>query len=208
MPARHGQPSYPSYLSFEEGYFEARLRYSDNGYSFPAFWLFSTAVVEAQTVWPDPRDNGSHCPTLASEIDIMEGVVPTGIADKTERVTGTLHRNTRIWAGELTCGEADTVADPPNARHATNDEVLHDWHVWSARWTADEVCWYLDREQYACQPTYDSTAQPMHILLSAAWYKEEPCRMWLYGAADNCPPTPDFTEMEVDYVRVWEVTQP
>lgn len=203
-PRSSGEPNYPDHLSFEEGYFEARLRYTDDGYSLPAFWLFSTAVAEAQTVWPDPRDTGSHCPTLVSELDIMEGLVPTGAPGRPQSATGTLHRNTTIWADQLTCGQDDTA--PANFRNAAEGEALHDWHVWAARWTADEVCWYLDREQYACQPTYDSTSQPMHIILSTAWYKEAPCRAWIFG--ESCPPRPDFTEMEVDYVRVWELTSP
>ena len=197
-PRSPSEPNYPNALTFEEGYFEARVRYTDDGYSFPAVWLLSSAVAEA---YPD-RD--THCPTLAAELDIMEGLVPTGVAGKPERATGTLHRNTWLWADDPdgTCGQPDTITSNP--REAVEGEVLHDWHVWAARWTADEVCWYLDREQYACEPTFDSTAQPMHLILTSAWYAEQPCRSWLYPT--GCPPKPDFTELEVDYVRVWELT--
>jgi hypothetical protein len=199
-PRQPSEPNYPSPISFEEGYFEARLRYTDDGYSFPAFWLLSSAAGEA---FGDPD---AHCPTLVSELDVMEGLVPTGVTGRPQRVTHTLHRNTRLLAQDPdgSCGQPDEVNDPPILTEALAGVSLHDWHVWAARWTADEVCWYLDREEVGCAPTFDSTAQPMHLLLSTGWYitDEEPCRAWLYGT--NCPPLPEFTEIEVDYVRAWQ----
>ena len=193
-PRQDVEPSYPDMLDWEQGYFEARVRYSDDDWSFPAVWLFSSAAAEAF-----PIDDG-HCPVLVSELDIMEGLVPTGLSHKAQRVTHTLHRNTQLLGTDTdgTCGEPDsmaglrTEAPDPSVR-------LHEWHVWDAKWTSTEVCWHFNRSEVGCQPVYDTTDQPMHLILSTNWYH---CRAWLYP--DGCPPRPAFTELEVDWVRVWQ----
>jgi hypothetical protein len=48
-PRRDTEPSYPDAKAWREGYFEARIRFTDSPWSWPAFWLFSMAKTEA---WP------------------------------------------------------------------------------------------------------------------------------------------------------------
>jgi len=47
-----------------------------------------------------------------------------------------------------------------------------------------------------CLTPYDSTAQPMHLVLSIG----------SLGACAGCPPRPPELEMQVDWVRVWQRT--
>lgn len=193
-PRQEEAPHYPRMLDWQEGYFEARVRYSDDAWSFPGVWLLSSAAAAGY-----PHAD-THCPALVSEIDIVEGVVPSGHPYKEQRATHTLHRNTQMWADDTdgSCGQDDTPVwfetEPTDP-----SDPLHHWHVWGARWTSTEVCWFVDRQEIGCKPTFDSTAQPMHIILSTAWYD---CRRWLYPY--GCPPRPAHTELEVDWVRVWQ----
>ena len=45
-----------------------------------------------------------------------------------------------------------------------------------------------------CLPTYDTTAQPMHLIFAINYH----------GLCGGCPAKPAQLQMEVDWVRVWQ----
>lgn len=196
------EPNYPNARAWEEGSFEARIRYTSSEWTWPAFWLFSMDKAEA---WPD-----EHCPAeggeLTSEWDIFDNGSWDGTPTGPHHFFSGLHRNT--WKGKdengnllRYCGVDD---EQRTNRQELGDEDLSDWHVWSSTWTADEVCTYLDEVELWCTPTYDTTAQPMHLTFSMQ--KIDTCERVLPGEVEPvpCEPAPSELTMEVDWVRVWQ----
>jgi hypothetical protein len=142
--------------------------------------------METSNCWPDQR----NCSILNAEWDMVENGIrswagPSGYA-KVNHV-GALHRNT---GGP--CGVPDT---PLRSYDVQGLSGLCDWHVWSGKWTADEVTTYLDGQRLGSQPTHDTTAQPMYMLLTAAPTNSQP--------PEN-PPRPESMETQIDWVRVWQ----
>ncbi len=178
-------PHYPFAQAWEEGYFEARIRYSNNPWAWPAFWLFSMAKSEA---WPD-----ENCSRLNAEWDIMENGVGNADGDRpgSRWNVSVIHRNTTDNTPDGYCGQGDQTR---TFTQEFPDTVLSDWHVWAGRWTAGQLCTYLDNVEIQCMEPYDSTAQPMHIVFT----------MLYLGECNGCPPRPSSLEMEVDWVRVWQ----
>jgi hypothetical protein len=181
-PRQDGEPSYPAAEAWQEGYFETRLRYTDNAWSWPAFWLFSMAKTEA---WP-----GENCDHLDAEWDIMENGTPHQRPANDFYYT-TLHRNTSDGTADGYCGQPDEHRKFVEDFTGTD---LSDWHVWSAHWGPDTFCTYLDGVEIQCMEPYDSTHQPMHLIFT----------MQYLGWCEGCPPRPDELEMQVDWVRVWQ----
>jgi len=179
---RDGEPSYPDARAWQEGYFETRLRYTDNPWSWPAFWLFSMAKTEA---WP-----GEDCSVLDAEWDIMENGSPHGKAARDQYYT-TLHRNTSDGTDDGYCGTPDEHRKFGKDFTGTD---LSDWHVWSAHWAPGTFCTYLDGVEIQCMEPWDSTHQPMHIIFT----------MQYLGWCEGCPARPDELQMQVDWVRVWQ----
>jgi hypothetical protein len=182
------EPNFPDARSWQYGYFEARLRFTDNAWSWPIFWMFSMAKTEA---WPQ-----EICPPsgeLTSEWNIMEGGLNNGDGSfpASRSVHSVLHRNTRNGSAGPWCDIADATRFD---HHVSPDVNLAGWHVWSGLWTEDEVCLYLDNEEIGCEPPYDTTHQPMHIIFSINDH----------GMCGGCPPRPAQLRMEVDWVRVWQ----
>lgn len=184
-PRSSGEPSYPNPRAWQEGYFEARIRYTNNPWSWPAFWLFSMAKSEA---WP-----GEDCSRLTSEWDIMENGVQNGQGQRpADRWFFTnLHRNTRNGQVDY-CGTPDEHRS--YARDYTGVADLSDWHTWSGRWTEDELCTYMDDVQINCSAPFDTTAQPMHLVFTMQYLRQ----------CDGCPARPSSLQMQVDWVRVWQ----
>jgi beta-glucanase (GH16 family) len=184
-PRQDGEPSYPFAHAWQEGYFEARIRFTDSPWSWPAFWLFSLAKTEA---WPD-----EDCRRLIAEWDVMENGVEN--ADGTRPASSwyfsALHRNTSDGTDDGYCGTPDEYLG--TSRDFTGTD-LSDWHVWSGLWTAGELCTYLDGVEIQCMAPYDSTPQPLHLTLT----------MQYLAQCDGCPPRPAELEMQVDWVRVWQ----
>lgn len=54
---------------------------------------------------------------------------------------------------------------------------------------------YLDGQLLGSQPTYDTAAQPMYMLLTAAPSNSQP---------PANPPKPESMETQIDWVRVWQ----
>jgi hypothetical protein len=175
---------YPDAEAWQHGYFEARLRYTDNPWAWPAFWMFSMAKTNA---WP-----GEDCRHLNSEWDIMENGAQhvDGSHPATHWSFTALHRNTSDGTADGYCGIPD-VQRTYGELHPEKD--LSDWHTWSGHWTAEELCTYLDGVELKCMPPYDSTHQPMHLVLSIDYLHR----------CTGCPPKPQELVMQVDWVRVW-----
>ena len=187
-PRQQSEPNYPSAASWQEGYFEARLRFTDDPWAWPAFWLFSMAKSEA---WPQ-----TICPPVGqytSEWDIMEGGLNNadGSRPASRSTHSVLHRNTENGSAGPWCGLADETR---SVHHVSPSVNLADWHTWGGLWTEDEVCLYLDDALVGCLPTYDTTAQPMHLIFTINYH----------GLCGGCPAKPAQLQMEVDWVRVWQ----
>lgn len=181
------EPSYPLAQAWEEGYFEARIRFTDNPWAWPAFWLFSMAKSEA---WP-----GEDCTRLNSEWDIMENGIGNedGTRPPSESYYGVIHRNTTDNTPDGYCGLPD---ESRSVQRSYSDINLSEWHTWAGRWTDNELCSYLDDVEIGCMATYDTTAQPMHLTFSLSFQ----------GICGGCPPRPSELELQVDWVRVWQQT--
>ena len=181
--------------SFKQGCFEARFRSTNGRGSMPAFWLLSTRHA-TNTAFPNinpvcAQQGLPKAECLVSELDIHEGhegvyPFPRG----SQIFAGALHRNTGGFYG----GGEDQFRQVFVDTHPIN--YGGDYHVYAAKWTTTEVCWYLDEAEQGCEPTYDSTNQPMHILFYQ-WPNS-------WGSLTPDSTTPDQLHIEVDWVRVWQ----
>ena len=67
--------------------------------------------------------------------------------------------------------------------------------AYAVDWSKDRITWYLDGKALMSAPVYDTTDQPMFLLL----------QMWSGGwTKDPDATTPDELQTEVDWVRVWQ----
>lgn len=199
---------------FKFGYFEARMKFETVQGNGPAFWMVSsrhqyhamgctwtqaTADVcpTGGSTW-DPNNRNAVCAELGepvaqclgSELDVFEGYgrIFYGGTRTDDWISGTLHRNTSEFYGE------------PNTTRGVSRGTgadLSQYHVYSARWTPTQVCYFFDGVQYGCVNTFDSTAQPMYLLLynwNTVWESE------------NMPDGSTEPELDVwvDWVRVWQ----
>lgn len=178
------EPNYYNPTTFTHGYFEARVRFTSNEWVWPAFWLFSAAKEER---WPDACQAGDP---LTSEIDWLDAGPRNGIGPNTPgHYFGAIHRNT-IAGLEPWCGQPDTY----QVTDRDLDIDLTGWHIWGGKWTDDEAIVYLDGTEVARWSTYDSTDQPMAVMLSLA-----------YGDCSACAePRPSELQLTADYVRVYQ----
>jgi hypothetical protein len=184
-PRSTSEPNYPGAKAWQEGYFEARIRFTDNPWSWPAFHLFSMAKTEA---FP-----GEDCTRLTAEWDIMENGVPNrdGTKPASSWYFTALHRNTGDGTDDGYCGIPDTQRTVERDFTGTN---LSDWHVWAGRWTANQLCTYLDNVEIQCMTPYDTMPQPQHLIFTMQYLQN----------CGGCPPRPASLEMQVDWVRVWQ----
>jgi hypothetical protein len=187
--------------SFRYGYMEARMRYDTVRGNGPAFWLLSTRHAEnGDGVPPDNWPNSSAAcggageppvaECLSSELDVFEGFgnIQYGGTRTDDFFSGTLHRNSCQCYGQ---GNQSRFV-----QHGTGLD-LSQWHVYAALWTDSTVSWYIDGEFQGSVATFDSTRQPMHLLLYN-WNTD-----W---ESENMPNagTPDQLDVSVDWVRVWQ----
>lgn len=177
--------------SFTRGYFEARMRWTGARGSGPAFWLLSTRYA-TNPAWPhvNPYCAKHGLPVArcyASELDVFEG-----FGNYLHVFSGALHRNTSGNFG---------VPDDKNSNgwqpQSRGKNLARHWHVYAAKWTARTVSWYLDGRRIMAARTWDSTNQPMHLLLYN-WNTD-----WEPGNEVG-PWTPPVVQTEVDWVRVWQ----
>jgi beta-glucanase (GH16 family) len=173
-------------IKFKQGYFEVRMRWTDGAGSWPGFWLFSYAHA-TNPVWPQPACPIPNC--LAAELDVMEGQGSAASEPLSSNdFYGTIHRN---------AGGQYGVPDQLNGNNWQRQsfKLADNWHTYAAKWTSNQICWYLDNVQSHCATPYDSFNQDMFLLLN----------MWSGGwTVDPGPTTPNELHTEVDSVRVWQ----
>jgi beta-glucanase (GH16 family) len=178
--------------SFRQGYFEARMRWPGVKGAGPAFWLVSLRH-ETNPNWPNDvhpdcgpgREPRAQC--YGAELDVLEGY-----GSHPNVFTGALHRNTSGLYGV-----PDQTND--NGWQPKPFRLADSWHTYSALWTLTEVRWYVDGQFSHSTPAFDSTNQPMYLILShrkTGWHPP--------NSVDSS--TPDVMDVEVDWVRVWQQT--
>jgi hypothetical protein len=176
-PHQPNYPHQPDMEAWQYGYFEARIRYTKDPFSYPAWWLYSAEHINR---WPE-----SQCPLRRAEWDILEnGIVPGTDADRAHQ--SVIHSNS---GGD--CGESDRHRYYQYDRPAGG---LSDWHVWAGKWTPGQVCTYIDGGLAGCQATYDTSHQPMAMVFQMGIQR----RSGIRGA-----PLPEY-HMQIDWVRVWQ----
>jgi hypothetical protein len=185
--------------SFRYGYMEARMRYDTVRGNGPAFWLLSTRhATNPNFDKPEPYDPNPYCQQhglpvaecWASELDVFEGFgnIEYGGTRTDDFFSGTLHRNSSGYYG---------IPNSSGFVQRGTGLDLSQWHVYAALWTDSTVSYYIDDELQGSVDTFDSTGQPMHLLLynwNTDWEDE------------NMPNagTPDRLDVSVDWVRVWQ----
>jgi Glycosyl hydrolases family 16 len=166
-------------LTFKQGYFEARMRWTKGPGAWPAFWLLSYAHA-TNPLWPSPACAIPNC--LSAELDVFEGQ-----GTEPNIYYGTIHRNSSEDYGV------------PNEQNANNYQdvgvdLTAGFHTYGMKWTATTISWYLDDALLMSAPVYDSTNQQMFLLL----------QMWTGGwTSGTDSTTPDELHTEVDWVRAW-----
>jgi glycosyl hydrolase family 16 len=172
---------------FRYGYFEARMRWTVGRGAWPGFWLLSYRHA-ANPAWPhvNPYCAKHGLPVArcySAELDVFEGQ-----GSDPRDFYGTVHRNS------CNCYGVQDTQNADNSRRV--DSALgKSWHTYSVLWTPTRITWYLDRHRLFSAADYDSTSQPMFLLL----------QMWVGGwTKDPDPSTPDPLDTQVDYVSVWQ----
>ena len=172
--------------SFRQGYFEARMRWTKGDGAWPGFWLLSTRHAK-NPAWPgiNPYCASRGLPKalcLSAELDVFEGQ-----GSEPHVFYGTLHLN------------SSEDYDVPNQQndnnyHPQRKNLTTHFHRYGALWTGSQITWYLDGKKLMSAPTYDSTNQPMFLLL----------QMWVGGwTKDPNVSTPNVIQTVVDWVKVW-----
>ena len=138
--------------------------------------------------WP-----GENCSQLNAEWDIMEGGIGNsdGQWPASRATYSVLHRNTTDNTPDGYCGVADQQRQH---RSMFPDVDLSQWHTWAGRWTAGELCTYLDGQLLGCLEPYDSTPQPMHLVFTMQYLSD----------CIDCGTRPTALAMQIDWVRVWQ----
>lgn len=173
--------------TFQQGYFEARMKWTGGHGAWPAFWLFSYRHA-TNPAWPNvnPVCSQQGLPTAqcySAELDAFEGQ-----GSEPTSFYGTIHRNSSGAYG---------VRDQQNANNWENVgvDLTAAFHTYGMLWTATQITWYLDGRALMSAPVYDSTNQPMFLLL----------QMWTGGwTYDPDSTTPTNLDTQVDYVQVWQ----
>jgi beta-glucanase (GH16 family) len=163
--------------SFRQGYFEARIKIPAGTGHHAAWWMMSDNWMSHRT-----------CGSLVSEFDIFESM-----GGQTRAHSGALHRNTKHP------GPCGAIPDQINTNGWTNDVGFDQslgFHTYSGLWTQTEVTWYIDGRALGTWAVWDSTDQPMSLILSS-------CVNGGWGPAVDAS-TPDNLDVRVDWVRVWQ----
>ncbi|XXM72442.1 carbohydrate binding domain-containing protein [Lysinibacillus sphaericus] len=171
-------------FSKKYGKFEARMKLPEGQGFWPAFWMMPEDEVYGN--WP-----------TSGEIDIMESA-----GRDTSKVGGTIHYGAEYPNNTYTGAEY----------HFPEGEDTTGYHTYAIEWEPGEIRWYVDgqlyqtlndwfskgtneADKYAYPAPFD---QEFYLILNLAvggWYGGDPDRT-----------TPFPGEMEVDYVRVYELT--
>ena len=163
------------------------MKWTKGAGAWPGFWLLSYRHA-TNPAWPGINPfcatNGLPAALCGSaELDVFEGQ-----GSEPSSFYGTIHRNSSGGYG---------VADRQNANNWQDAgvDLTADFHTYGMLWTETQITWYLDGRALMSAPVYDSTNQPMFLLL----------QMWTGGwTSDPGATTPSTIETQVDYVDVWQ----
>jgi len=175
-------------ITFTSGYFEARMKWLGGGHgAWPAFWLFSFRHA-TNPAWPNINPYcASHglpaAQCLVSELDIADE------GGATSDLYVGLHRDTSNQYGQT-----DALRPSPNW-FVQGVDLSANWHTYAALWTSRQVSFYLDDRLISTVPVFDSTNQPMFMLLQN--WTNNGC--WGCGATNGTD-----TDTQIDYVQVWQ----
>ncbi|MCI3921007.1 carbohydrate binding domain-containing protein [Paenibacillus sp. TRM 82003] len=167
------------------GKFEARIKMPTGDGFWPAFWMM-------------PKDSKYGGWAASGEIDIMEarGRLP-------DHIGGTIHYG-GSWPDNKFTGKE---------YHFPDGESIEQFHTYAVEWEPGEIRWYVDGQLYQTLNNWDSTAtnQPTKYAYPAPF--DEDFYMILNLAVggnydgNRLPSPEDFpAKMEVDYVRVYDLT--
>src|SRR4051794_6127849 len=153
--------------TFQYGYFEARMQWTGGNGAWPGFWLYSYRHA-MNAAYPDLDPfcalNGLATALCQSgELDVFEGQ-----GSEPRSFYGTIHRNSCNCYG---------VDDDQNANNLDDAgvDLTQGFHTYGMLWTSTEIKWYLDDRLMHTAPVYDTTNQPMFLLLqmwSGGWTEE------------------------------------
>ncbi|WP_394217741.1 carbohydrate binding domain-containing protein [Halobacillus trueperi] len=171
-------------FSKKYGKFEAKMKLPEGQGFWPAFWMMPEDDVYGP--WP-----------TSGEIDIMEAA-----GGDTSNIGGTIHYGEE-WPNNTYTGKE---------YHFPEGEDFTGYHTYSVEWEPGEIRWYVDGElyqtlndwfskgenqgdQYAYPAPFDQEFYMILNLAVGGWYGGDP---------DETTEFPG--KMEVDYVRVYELT--
>jgi beta-glucanase (GH16 family) len=166
------------------GKFEIRAKAPTGKGLWPAIWML-----------PETYEYGGWA--ASGEIDIMEGW-----GSRPHDIAGTIHYG-QPWPGNTYTGKDYTFTD---------GATIEDFHTYAIEWEPGEIRWYVDGIHYSTQNDWYSKSadqpannaypapfdQPFHLLMNLA----------VGGNFDGNPAAdlPFPKKMEIDYVRVYELT--
>lgn len=160
--------------TWSHGRLEIRAKVPDGLGTWPAFWALGANKPEVE--WP-----------RSGEIDVMEYVAVTP-----NHLIGTLHGPTST--GERWFLQASTDTDEP---------LSGGFHTYAVDWSAEELVWSLDGEEYG-------TVTREEVETQGEWVFDKPFYLLLNLAIEGLigGPVADDTEFPqdfvVDYVRVYQ----
>mgnify|MGYP005829176547 CR=1 FL=1 len=171
-------------FSKKYGKFEARMKLPEGQGYWPAFWMMPEDEVYGD--WP-----------VSGEIDIMEAA-----GKDTKTIGGAIHYGEEYPNNTYQSGEY----------HFSENEDYTDYHTYSIEWEPGEIRWYVDGNLYQTLDNWFSKGknqgdvytypapfdQEFYIILNLA------VGGWYGGNPDETTEFPG--KMEVDYVRVYELT--
>lgn len=167
------------------GKIEARIKLPAGAGFWPAFWMM-------------PKDDVYGGWAASGEIDIMEanGKFPT-------RIEGTIHYG-GSWPLHTHSGA--TYHFPPG-------QDITDFHVYSIEWEPGEIRWYVDGILYSVKNEWYTIGQgreepyPFPAPFDQEFYLLLNLAIGGHYVGNEVPPPEAFpAAMEVDYVRVYELT--
>ncbi|WP_345242689.1 carbohydrate binding domain-containing protein [Pontibacillus salipaludis] len=171
-------------FSKKYGKFEARMKLPEGQGYWPAFWMMPEDSVYGN--WP-----------VSGEIDIMEAA-----GNDTSTIGGTIHYGEE-WPNNTYTGDE---------YHFPEGEDYTGYHTYSLEWEPGELRWYVDGELYQTLNKWFSkgTNEAANYTFPAPFDQEFYMILnlavggWYGGNVDGTTEFPG--KMEVDYVRVYELT--
>ncbi|WP_020618465.1 carbohydrate binding domain-containing protein [Paenibacillus daejeonensis] len=167
------------------GKFEARIKMPTGQGFWPAFWMM-------------PQDSEYGVWASSGEIDIMEAR-----GRQPDHVGGTIHYG-GVWPGNKYMGRE---------YYFPQGQSIAEYHTYALEWEPGELRWYVDGQLYSTLNNWDSQGQDQPTRYAYPAPFDKPFYMILNlavgGTYDgNREPEPSMfpAQMEVDYVRVYELT--